>query len=910
MRRMITLALSALSLLPASSQKVVFIPSEFNASWSVDYCNKNGKNGTINSIEDLKDTTERWCQARSYATDNVVCFWEKGFGNDPKNMKSTYSWMANFDLTERMKQCEEIINYHMNTLKAAYPDGYNFKKYKFMFMLNYKSDWLATGSGYDTTCGAMWLDPWAMSSNTTLAHELFHSMSFMCKADRPDDEHNGCDDTYNGPFWERSANNASALLYPSQDLTWERFSYAPYSQYLSTRKQYAPSFMLENLRDSFGITSLGRIWRSNLKDEHVINTISREFFGGNLALFEDFVCQTAQKMCTFDFLTGSNALYYRDKVASMGSDWNGTGSIDGYKLYQKYPRTLLYAVDADSLHFAVRDCQAPQDLGYNRVQLFPQSYDETDSATVYLHFKGHDAVDNNKNPGWRWAFVAVPSGTKIPRYGNIHRESDGQTALRVAKNETLWLVVVGTPTAITSPHYYVWDCGWVKSYRYPWEIALKNAVPMGYNDDYEGTKTNGHTHLNGGGFVANTATVASTAYVGPHAKVLGYATVSDSARIKDYAIVKGGAKISGNAEVNENAMVLSNAQVTDNAVVSGEARVFNGSVISGDAFVTDNAFIDATKVYGNAICCGNLWQRDYSSYEVGGTAVCGGDMEKAGYITTGKTALTAGTYLQEPNSEKNGRSYADGLGNMGTLRLKNLKQKWNILSYRYSAFNGSLAGNKDVNNAYDYFANADLSIDTVGTPIENGFSYHLIEKPLEEGQYYIMNLADGTVLTYTGSLSPQFQSLDEDNDTNAVWTMTKLNSGYCKLFCGASAKYYLNYNGQLSLYTMSNNTFYVYRRSDQQAYAVKNRNNSLYWSVSGNTVKGTTSSINGFPVRFIKKSGTSTEMEEISKASGDQPVRTEYYTIDGIRQQRLQQGLNIIRKVYRDGHEESVKVNL
>jgi carbonic anhydrase/acetyltransferase-like protein (isoleucine patch superfamily) len=431
---------------------------------------------------------------------------------------------------------------------------------------------------------------------------------------------------------------------------------------------------------------------------------------------------------------------------------------------------------------------------------------------------------------------------------------------------------------------------------------------MGYNEDYEGAKTNGHRHANGGGFVASTAKVAATAYVGPHAKVLGYATVSDSARIKDYAIVKGSAKISGNAEVNENAMVLSNAEVTGNAVVSGEARVFNGSVISGDAFVTDNAFIDATKVYGNAICCGNLWQRDYNSYEIGGTAVCGGDMEKAGYITTGKTALLKGTYLQEPNSDENGRSYADGVGNLNLIQLKNLKKRWNEINLRYSTLSYSYSGNTDINRYYSYFKNSAMAIDTVNTPIEQGHTYRVVEQPLNDGNYYIMNTYDGTVLTYDGTLYPKLQALDEDNDTNSVWTITKLDNGKYKMFNCASGNRYLNYNGQLSLYTPSFNTFYVYRRSDQQNYAVRNNSNNLYWAIANNTFKGTSSSRDGFPVRFVKKSDAATAVE-IIRAGADDPIRTEYYTIDGIRQNRPHSGVNIVKKIYRDGHEESTKVS-
>ena len=60
-----------------------------------------------------------------------------------------------------------------------------------------------------------------------------------------------------------------------------------------------------------------------------------------------------------------------------------------------------------------------------------------------------------------------------------------------------------------------------------------------------------HKHPNGGGWVADTATVSESAYVGPNARVADTATVSES------------------AYVGPNARVYDNAVVSDNAVVFG-----------------------------------------------------------------------------------------------------------------------------------------------------------------------------------------------------------------------------------------------------------------------------------------------------------------------------------------------------
>ena len=59
-----------------------------------------------------------------------------------------------------------------------------------------------------------------------------------------------------------------------------------------------------------------------------------------------------------------------------------------------------------------------------------------------------------------------------------------------------------------------------------------------------------HQHPNGGGWVADTATVHESAYVGPDARVYGSAQVYDSAQ------VYGNARVSGNARVEAPRHVL------------------------------------------------------------------------------------------------------------------------------------------------------------------------------------------------------------------------------------------------------------------------------------------------------------------------------------------------------------------
>ena len=71
-----------------------------------------------------------------------------------------------------------------------------------------------------------------------------------------------------------------------------------------------------------------------------------------------------------------------------------------------------------------------------------------------------------------------------------------------------------------------------------------------------------HQHSNGGGWVADTASVSDTAYVGLDAQVF------------DNAVVSGSARVSGTAQVFDNAVVSGSARVSGSALVSGRAVVF------------------------------------------------------------------------------------------------------------------------------------------------------------------------------------------------------------------------------------------------------------------------------------------------------------------------------------------------
>ncbi len=123
---------------------------------------------------------------------------------------------------------------------------------------------------------------------------------------------------------------------------------------------------------------------------------------------------------------------------------------------------------------------------------------------------------------------------------------------------------------------------------------------------------NGHVlarrHVNpdgtAGGWVADTAYVAPSVFLGFEACVFEFA------RVLDNAIVYGHAKVFGNACVKENAHIYGGACVYGNAGICDHAQVFGNSYVYGYALVKDFAKVhEHAEVFGTSLLRGSACAR-------------------------------------------------------------------------------------------------------------------------------------------------------------------------------------------------------------------------------------------------------------------------------------------------------------
>ena len=99
--------------------------------------------------------------------------------------------------------------------------------------------------------------------------------------------------------------------------------------------------------------------------------------------------------------------------------------------------------------------------------------------------------------------------------------------------------------------------------------------------DFEDGLVPAYKHTNGGGWVAHTAIVDDSAYVGPDARVYEDAVVYENALITENARVYGNVLVTDNAQVYGNARIYGNAEVSGYAQVSGDAEVSGDDVVHG-----------------------------------------------------------------------------------------------------------------------------------------------------------------------------------------------------------------------------------------------------------------------------------------------------------------------------------------
>ena len=279
MRKLLLICLIQLSL-GSFAQKQVYIPEDLR-----------GMN--------LNDTSSQWCWQRSVQTDNLVFFWEKGFGDDLQNPPALDGHPMRFDLQNLEQRVESFYDFFRDTLKFTLP-GSKAERYKMMVMVMYSLDGTAYGGTYDDFIGALWVAPNRIQDRklNCLAHELGHSFQLQIPADSTGEAWGG------SGFYEMTSQWMLWQVNPDwvkdEQYHFDAFKSLTHKAYLSMENIYHSPYVIQWWSDLRGKTAIGDLYRAGRIGEDPVMTYKR-LYSLSQSEFCDEMFRGYQHLVNFDF---------------------------------------------------------------------------------------------------------------------------------------------------------------------------------------------------------------------------------------------------------------------------------------------------------------------------------------------------------------------------------------------------------------------------------------------------------------------------------------------------------------------------------------------------------------------------------------------------------------------------------
>ena len=402
MTRLFFLFLLLLHVGGASAQKQIFIPD------------------TLRGL-DLNDPESQWSYARSSQTENLIFFWEKGFGKDWRNPPQLEGKPMAFDLHNLEDRVEQFYHYFRDTLQFTRP-GSKADRYKMMVMVMYSLDGTAYGGTYDNFIGALWVAPNRIQDRklNCLAHELGHSFQLQIPADSLGDAWGG------SGFYEMTSQWMLWQVNPEwvkdEQYHFDAFRKLTHKAYLHLENIYHSPYVIEWWSELRGKPSIAQLYREGRIGEDPVMTYKRKY-GLTQAAFCDEMFRGYQHLLNFDFSharkeTRPYACTFNTQLTKKEKGW-----------HQIPPAT------------------APENYGFNAVKLqIPKP-----GKRIVADFQGLVGAEgytimNLEKAGWRYGFVGITAdGQSI--YGDIC--SQGKAVFKTPKDkplQALYFLVMGAPT--------------------------------------------------------------------------------------------------------------------------------------------------------------------------------------------------------------------------------------------------------------------------------------------------------------------------------------------------------------------------------------------------------------------------------------------------------------------------------
>ena len=362
---------------------------------------------------DFNDPASRYSYHRMAYSDNIVVFWEAGFGPDLGNPPELNGKDMRVDLENVLNKAESFYRYFRDTLHFLKGES-KADVYRMMLIINYSEVVTAYGGAYDNEIGALWVTPFRLKDPkcNVIAHELVHSFQAQIGAD-------GHLNLKGGPIWEMTSQWMLFNVNPHW-MTDENYHLVDYLKkthlaFMHPQNMYHSPYVLEFWSDKHGPEIIASIWNDAVKGEDAVTAYKR-LSGIDQETFNAEMFEAAQKFMTWDF----------DRIRTYAKPY---ANMHYSKIKQ----------DAEGW-YAIAEENCPQHYGYNGIRLdVPQP-----GKNIRLDFEG--LAPEEQAGGWRYGLVAVDKEGKVT-YGNMQTKTKGKFRYRVPKDglSHLWLVVSTAP---------------------------------------------------------------------------------------------------------------------------------------------------------------------------------------------------------------------------------------------------------------------------------------------------------------------------------------------------------------------------------------------------------------------------------------------------------------------------------
>ena len=432
---------------------------------------------------DMFRSDAKWSFLRSRQSEHFIVFWDIKYGSHgtvtPTEAKNS---AMRVDIDDLLAKAEEFYDLNVNKLKFANPgNGQSvLDKYKMEIYLIYQSEWLATGSGYDNTIGALWVNPSTCKPvGSTIGHEIGHCFQYMVFCDylvREGKSGNAASASgLQGPGWRYGfgSNGDGGNCFWEQTAQWQSFQIDRYlgeaftgwyGEYrtsthlhvLHERPRYADYFIhwwwvAENDDD---VSFIGKLWNEARYPEDPVETYMR-LMGYDVAQLNDSMYGYASHMVTYD----------TDEIRALGTSHAGEMALSSA------------SISKSDDWWTVKASLAPETTGYNVVRMVLPEDGEV-SVTLSGNLGVSGCVSGSADlAGWRYGFVTLNSDN-TRSYSPVWSATDEPQTWEVpAGASKLWFVVTGAPTAYER---HPWtDESDDKDTKWPWKARFDGTKPYG-----------------------------------------------------------------------------------------------------------------------------------------------------------------------------------------------------------------------------------------------------------------------------------------------------------------------------------------------------------------------------------------------------------------------------------------------